>query len=137
MKTSEIQIEVYGRVQGVNFRAMTKSFADELGLNGYVMNRDDGSVLITVQGDKIKLERFLEWMENSPGLSKITHLEHKWKRPSIEYKEFSIARDRGFVADRAKSLVNLGKSFITADVGKIPVHISIIPDGNRRWAKEK
>ena len=44
MKT--IKLEVYGLVQGVGFRFMTKKLADELGVKGIVMNRNDGSVYI-------------------------------------------------------------------------------------------
>ena len=46
----EIQIEAIGRVQGVNFRNMIKSFADKNYLKGYVMNRDDGSLKVVAQG---------------------------------------------------------------------------------------
>ena len=48
-KIEELEVELKGRVQGVNFRWMTKRFADKLGLKGYVMNKEDGSVFLTVQ----------------------------------------------------------------------------------------
>ncbi len=40
------RIKVTGRVQGVFFRASTKEKAEELGINGWVRNEPDGSVLI-------------------------------------------------------------------------------------------
>ena len=39
-----IAIRVTGRVQGVNYRDFTKSEASRLGVKGWVVNRDDGSV---------------------------------------------------------------------------------------------
>ena len=40
-----------GRVQGVGFRFEVMQLARELGLTGWVMNRDDGSVEAVVQGE--------------------------------------------------------------------------------------
>jgi len=65
-------------------------------------------------------------------------LSFKWKEPSINYNEFSVVQEGSFIEDKAKSLMNLGKTMIWGSKqGKMPVHIAIIPDGNRRWAKEK
>lgn len=138
----EMKIEVYGRVQGVNFRSDIRSYCDEAGLKGYVRNREDGSVVIVVQGERKEINSFLSWVQNSPGFSKIDGLSFRWQKPSIEYNEFSIVREGGFIGDKAKAIVNLGKHVLMGagsgiDREKIPTHIAIIPDGNRRWAKEK
>lgn len=137
----EIKIEVYGRVQGVNFRNDIKSYCDDAELRGYVRNREDGSVIVIVQGEKKKLNEFLDWVQNSPGFSKIDGLSYRWQKLSVEYNEFTIVREGSFIGDEAKAIVNLGKHMLMGssviDSEKVPVHISIIPDGNRRWAKEK
>ncbi len=39
-------IKVFGKVQGVHFRASTKAVADQLGVKGYVVNVPDGSVYL-------------------------------------------------------------------------------------------
>ena len=59
MKT--IKLEVYGLVQGVGFRFMTKKLADELGVKGIVMNRNDGSVYIEAQADPMTLQQFISF----------------------------------------------------------------------------
>jgi len=135
---NELQIEVYGRVQGVNFRNNVKSFTDGLGLKGYARNREDGSVIIVAQGDKKNLQKLLSWLETNPGFSKIEGMDFRWRELSIKYNEFSVMHDGNYIVDKAKSLVNLGKNMVWGtQQKKVPVHIAIIPDGNRRWAKEK
>ncbi|MAG37912.1 di-trans,poly-cis-decaprenylcistransferase [Candidatus Pacearchaeota archaeon] len=133
----EIKIEVYGRVQGVRFRNVIKGIADSLDVKGYVRNREIGGVVIVAQGSEGKLKSFLEEINRSPGLSKVEQVEWKWHEQSIEYKEFSIEKDKGFIEDQIKSFKNLGKTLIGRNFGIVPEHVVIIPDGNRRWAKEK
>lgn len=41
-----------GYVQGVGFRYTAMYAAQELGLTGYVMNEDDGSVTLEAQGEE-------------------------------------------------------------------------------------
>ena len=62
----KISMTVYGRVQGVAFRYMTKMVADELGVNGIVKNLDDGSVYIEANGDKLAVQQFIEEVKKSP-----------------------------------------------------------------------
>jgi acylphosphatase len=51
---------VHGFVQGVGYRAYVKGVADRLKLGGIVTNRDDGSVLIIVEGEETVLKKFEE-----------------------------------------------------------------------------
>jgi acylphosphatase len=57
---------VHGRVQGVSFRANAEQRATELGLTGWVRNRDDGGVEMHVEGDDAAVERMLEWVQDGP-----------------------------------------------------------------------
>jgi acylphosphatase len=50
---------VHGRVQGVGFRAWTRSRALELGLTGYAANRPDGRVQVVAQGPRDACEQLL------------------------------------------------------------------------------
>jgi len=77
----EVEIEVYGRVQGVNLRYSIKKFCDALGIRGYVMNRKEGSVLIVAQGNEQKLDELILWVKESPGFSSV-----KKRDPCIEEK---------------------------------------------------
>lgn len=45
------KIVVTGRVQGVFYRAFAKEAADELGVRGWVRNREDGAVELVAEGD--------------------------------------------------------------------------------------
>ncbi len=51
-----VQAMVYGRVQGVFFRAFVSQRATELGLNGYVRNVHGGGVEVWAEGERKKLE---------------------------------------------------------------------------------
>ena len=135
---AEIEIEINGRVQGVNFRNMCKNFCDKYGMIGYIMNKENGGVFINAQAEREDLERLLLWIQNNPGFIMVESLSYRWKKPSISYKEFSIVKERSYLIDKARSVVNLGKFFVgKKNKNRIPEHICIIPDGNRRWAKEK
>ncbi len=70
MKT--LQIEIFGRVQGVWFRASAKKQADILNLHGFVMNRPDGSVYIEVSGPKQKIDVFVAWCRQGPPAAEVT-----------------------------------------------------------------
>lgn len=88
MKT--FKIEVYGLVQGVGFRFMTKKLADQLGVKGIVMNRNNGSVYIEAQADPMTLQQFISQVKLSPSPSgrvddiRIAEINHS------VYKDFSI-----------------------------------------------
>jgi len=118
---AELKIELFGRVQGINFRWMIKHMADENDVRGYVTNKEDGSVLIVAQGEKKQLNDFISWIRSEPGFVKITGLNYAWQEPEIEYKEFTIKREQNYFVDKAKGVVNLTKRII----GK-----NTIPDGN-------
>ncbi len=134
-KMKQLEIEVFGRVQAVRLRKSVKEYADAQALKGYVENREDGSVEILVQGKEEELLKFLHFLQESPGFSKISGVNYKWRGVGKEYPSFEIVRANGFVLDQAKSLINLGKRII--DKKKVPEHLAIIPDGNRRWAMRK
>lgn len=133
----EIRMEVNGRVQGVGFRNGVKKFANELNLKGFVENKKDGGASILVQGGDKDLEEFLSWIQKGPGFSKIEGLNYKKSKAWKEYPDFRILREKNFIFDQARSFINLGKSFLGISKGKIPKHVVIIPDGNRRWATNK
>ena len=88
MKT--IKLEVYGLVQGVGFRFMTKKLADELGVKGIVMNRNDGSVYIEAQADPMTLQQFISQVKLSPSPSSRVDDVHIAEIDHAPYKDFSV-----------------------------------------------
>lgn len=130
-----IRIEILGRVQGVGFRHFIKENADKLKLKGYVTNRDDGSVEIVAEGLRNDLKNFLKKVELGPSFSSVRGISYIWEPFRGDFRNFMIALDKGMINDQRRNFFNLGKSFFGSKV-KFPKHIAIIPDGNRRWAKE-
>lgn len=137
MKDEGIEIKVYGRVQGVNLRSMIRKKALELEIRGLVMNRDDGSVEIAAQGKRKALLEILNWIEKNPGFSSVKGLSYHWGNPSREFDDFKIVKTEPLLIDKVKSLLMLGKNIFKKENKGVPRHVVVIPDGNRRWAKQK
>ena len=68
-------IRVYGRVQGVFFRASTKEKAETLGIKGWVRNESNGTVLIHATGDKQSMDKFIKWCHQGPLMSHVEKVE--------------------------------------------------------------
>ena len=134
----ELKIEIIGRVQGVNFRRSIENFAKSLYLKGYVKNLTDGSVFVLAQGTQERLEELLSWCQKGTFLTKIRSMFYEWRNPEHKFKNFKIIKDKSFIQDQLQSFINLGKEVFKYDkINNVPNHVVIIPDGNRRWAREK
>lgn len=59
-------IKVFGKVQGVFFRASTKDVAEKFSIKGFVRNEKDGSVYMEAEGEEEKLKQFIEWCNQGP-----------------------------------------------------------------------
>lgn len=68
-------IQVFGLVQGVWFRASTQEQARRLGLNGWVRNQASGSVEIEASGPQVALDEFVKWCRKGPVLARVDRLE--------------------------------------------------------------
>ena len=82
-------VRIYGRVQGVWFRANTKEMADKLGLKGWVRNMPDGSVEAVFEGDDENVEKAIEWCHRGPPLARVDRVEVEYEEPQGE-TEFRI-----------------------------------------------
>lgn len=69
------QFLVSGRVQGVGFRAATRSQAKRYGLTGWVQNLADGRVEVMAWGDEVELERFESWLNEGPSAAVVKQVE--------------------------------------------------------------
>jgi len=79
-----VQIQVFGRVQGVYFRASTKQQAESLGICGWVRNEVDGSVQIEATGSKEQLDQLMNWCQKGPDFARVDRMEIK----NMELKSF-------------------------------------------------
>ena len=85
-----VHIVIHGRVQGVFFRASTQEKAVELGLTGWVRNREDGTVEAVAEGEKDKLDELVKWCHKGPPDARVTQVEVRGEPYTREFKEFSI-----------------------------------------------
>lgn len=65
---------VSGRVQGVFFRAGTKSKADQLGVTGWVRNTPEGNVEVMACGEPEQLDAMYEWLQSGTVAANVTNL---------------------------------------------------------------
>jgi acylphosphatase len=61
-----IHIRIYGRVQGVGYRAWARRQAEKLNVSGWVRNRIDGSVEMLAEGNKAELDLLLSLCRKGP-----------------------------------------------------------------------
>jgi len=85
---ARLTLKIYGRVQGVFFRAETVRQARSLGLTGWVRNVEDGTVGITAEGERKALTRLYQWCQNGPSFSHVEKIEVKWKPYKSEFTSF-------------------------------------------------
>lgn len=86
-----LQIDVFGKVQGVWFRKYTKQKADELKIKGTVQNMLDTSVRIFVSSDTDQLAPFLDWCKIGSPRAVVSSVATK-EIEGIDFQSFEILR---------------------------------------------
>ena len=84
-----MDLVIYGRVQGVNYRYSAKIKAESLNIKGSVKNMHDGSVFLTVQGEKEAINNFVKWCYIGPPGSKVIKIE-KVHGETEDFRGFSV-----------------------------------------------
>ena len=87
---SEIKCIVSGIVQIVMYRSFAERKALALRLKGTVRNLPDGTVEVVAQGDREKLEKFIENLHKGSIFSRVDNVEVIWREPGIIFDEFRI-----------------------------------------------
>lgn len=62
---------IKGRVQGVFFRDSTRRVARTLGITGYAINLDDGSVEVLACGEQAAIDKLAEWLQGGPQMARV------------------------------------------------------------------
>jgi len=70
-----VRLQIHGRVQGVWYRASTRSEAERLGVHGWVRNRSDGTVEALVQGDAGAVEELVAWCRRGPSGAAVSRVD--------------------------------------------------------------
>ncbi|EIE19994.1 Acylphosphatase-domain-containing protein [Coccomyxa subellipsoidea C-169] len=96
MSLASFHYEVFGKVQGVFFRACTAEEANNLGIVGWVRNTSSGSVEGEAHGPTAKLALFKDFLQHrgSPG-SRIDRCEITREQKDLlelSYDDFTVRR---------------------------------------------
>jgi len=85
-----LQATIYGRVQGVFFRAFVAEHAEKLGLSGYVRNLPWGGVEVVAEGEREKLEKLIGYLKVGPPGARVERVETSWSEYRGDYTGFRI-----------------------------------------------
>lgn len=69
------RLRITGRVQGVGFRYALQDEAARRGVNGWVRNRNDGSVEALLQGEAEAVESLTAWARRGPPGARVGEVE--------------------------------------------------------------
>ena len=88
--TELYEIDVYGRVHGVGYRAYARRVANELGVKGWVKNCRNGTVKIMAQGDKLQIETFIDYLKIGPSMARVSDVT-VYQRSELEiFSDFTV-----------------------------------------------
>lgn len=84
------QFFVFGRVQGVGFRFFTLQEAKQIGVTGYVKNREDGSVAVVAQGSEAQIQQLRLWLSKGPRTSQVERVIEQNYQTNEHFEQFVI-----------------------------------------------
>lgn len=88
-KTS-LHMRVWGRVQGVGFRAFVARNAADLNVTGWVRNIGSDQVETRAEGTRKDLEAFVKIIQRGPSASRVERDEISWDDARGEFKSFKV-----------------------------------------------
>ncbi len=87
---ARLHIRVYGRVQGVGFRAFVAQQAVLLDVVGWVRNVGNDQVETRAEGTREALESFLEKVKQGPSVARVDKADVEWGQFKEEFRKFSV-----------------------------------------------
>jgi acylphosphatase len=87
---AHIDIIIHGQVQGVFFRSFTSRIAKSLGLKGHVHNSVRGTVEVQAEGNRDKLEEFVNQLHSGPPEALVEKVDAKWSEYTGQFINFDI-----------------------------------------------
>lgn len=85
-----VRIRVFGNVQGVFYRHFAKRMARSLKLRGWCRNDGDGTVLLVVEGENEKVDKFVAWCYEGSPMAKVEHVETSEEAVTNEDNKFEV-----------------------------------------------
>ena len=86
----QYEIKITGRVQGVGYRYFVNQKANEIGINGWVKNSRDGSVLVVVQGNEPDLNTFIDYLQIGSTRARVEKILKYKMQFHTTFKNFEI-----------------------------------------------
>ena len=80
-KVTRVHLVIYGKVQGVYFRASTQRVAGELSLAGWVRNRVEGTVELVAEGPNEQVQKLVQWCNKGPRMARVDRVERFESEP--------------------------------------------------------
>ena len=81
---------VYGRVQGVFFRAFVEEHAQRLGLVGYVRNLPSDAVEAVAEGEREQVNKLVERLKTGPPTAIVDRVEISWSEYTGDHSGFRV-----------------------------------------------
>jgi acylphosphatase len=74
-------VYVSGRVQGVYYRANTREQAEEVGVDGWVRNLEDGRVEAVFEGSETEVQAMLDWCHTGSPAAEVEDVAADFEDP--------------------------------------------------------
>lgn len=88
MTECALKLRIHGKVQGVYYRDWTVQAATALGVDGWVRNREDGTVEALVVGDEASLRELIERCHQGPERAEVERIDEEPAQGIIPRGEF-------------------------------------------------
>ncbi len=85
-----VNIQIYGKVQGVFYRQSAQQKAEELNVVGWAKNQKDGSVYIEAEGEEEQLKKMIKWCRQGSQTASVTSIDYEFSDKIVGYLDFSI-----------------------------------------------
>ncbi len=86
----QVRLIIKGRVQGVFFRASTRSTATLLNVVGWVQNLLDGSVEVLAEGEADNVKQLVDWCHKGPPGAFVTAVHVERQIATGEFNSFDL-----------------------------------------------
>jgi len=90
MALKQVHLRVFGRVQGVFFRASAQREAKRLGLTGWVRSRNDSSVEVVAEGEETGIKDLIAWAQHGPSAARVDRVDVRWRSFAGDFFDFRI-----------------------------------------------
>lgn len=90
MAKIRLYFKIFGDVQGVGFRWYLQAAARRLGLLGWVGNSSDGTVRGEAEGERAKINKFMEEAKEGPDSARVVKVEKEERRYKNNFRDFEI-----------------------------------------------